>query len=102
MQVLFITLLVIFYLVGFVLTYALLIMSQYVVYSKDNSMMSNLTNQDRMERAFNNTVRNPWAFVCTLMSWVFILLVVIISIVKTCIKRLRRCLVNSADNFKVS
>lgn len=100
MQVLFITLIVIFYLVGFVFTYALLIMSQYVVYSKDR-LLDSQTNQDKIGKAFDNIVYSPWAFVCALTSWVFILLAIIISIIKTCIKRLRRCLVNSVDKFKV-
>ena len=101
MQTLFIILLVIFYLIGFVFTYVILVMSQYIVYSNDR-LLDNQPTQDKMGKAFDNIVYSPWAFVCGLMSWVFILLAIIISIVKACIKRLRRCLVNSADKFKVS
>lgn len=101
MQTLLIILLVIFYLVGFVLTYVILVMSQYIVYS-NNRLLDSQSTQDKMGKAFDNIVYSPWAFVCGLMSWVFIVLAVIISIIKACIKRLRRCLVNSVDKFKVS
>lgn len=101
MQTLLIILLVIFYFVGFVFTYVILVMSQYIVYSNDR-LLDSQPAQDKMGRVFDNVVYSPWAFVCGLMSWVFIVLVVIISIIKACIKRLRRCLVNSVDKFKVS
>ena len=101
MQTLLIILLVIFYFVGFVFTYVILVMSQYVIYSNDR-MLDSQSTQDKMGKAFDNVVYSPWAFVCGLMSWVFIVLAVIISIIKACIKRLRRCLVNSAGKFKVS